>query len=157
MKKTRFALLFLLIPIALFSQTFEKLKSDTQKIGDANYNMDFDVVANLTYPKVYEASGKSAFIEKLDSDYQNAEFRMRLEIVNPLFQYSEMKTIEGKKFYTITYKNPTRYFYEKKMDAATAQKKRCNIKGKCAGLRSGCRASKEQHQCQTQIETHSRF
>ena len=86
--------------------------------------MDFDSIVNLTYPKIVETlGGKKAMLNKLDSDYQNEEFRMRLELVTPVFQYSEIKKIEGKTFCVISYKNPIRYFFENKLDNATAVKK----------------------------------
>lgn len=110
-----------------FSQSLEKLKVSTKQIYDANYNMDFGIVTELTYPKIYE-SGKTTFEEKLDTDYQNDEFRMRLEIENPVFQYSEIKKVDDKSICIITYKNPIRYFFESKLDAATAQKKVASLK-----------------------------
>jgi len=126
--KTKLLFLLFLCNVCAFSQSLESLKISTKKIYDANYTMDFDAVANLTYPKVYEPTGKTAFTEKLDTDYQNDVFRKRLQIEIPVFQYSDMKTIAGKKYYTISYKNPIRYFFEQKMDASTAQKKAADLK-----------------------------
>lgn len=128
MKTKIFRFLLLVSSCVSFAQSLESLKLQTKKIYDANYTMDFDAVTELTYPKIYETSGRDAFMEKLDNDYQNEEFRMRLEIENPVFQYSEIKKIEGKSYCIITYKNPIRYFFEKKMDAATAQKKASDLK-----------------------------
>ena len=122
--KTKIIFLFLLCSFNSFSQTIEKLKVATKKIYDSNYTMDFDTIVNLTYPKIVETlGGKNALLNKLDSDYQNEEFRMRLELVTPIFQYSEIKKIEGKTFCVITYKNPIRYFFESKLDSDAALKK----------------------------------
>ena len=121
-------LILILSGFCATSQSLEKLKLETKKIHDANYTMDFDGIARLTYPKVYESKGISAFTEKLDSDYTNNEFRKRLEIVDPFFVYSELKVINGKKFCVITYKNPVRYFFESKMDGAIAQQKASSLK-----------------------------
>lgn len=122
--KTKIIFLLLLCSLSTFSQTIEKLKVATKKIYDANYNMDFDSIVNLTYPKIVESiGGKNTMLNKLDLDYQNDEFRMRLEIVTPVFQYSEIKKIEGKTFCVITYRNPIRYFFENKLDNDTAVKK----------------------------------
>ncbi|HMK07164.1 MAG TPA: hypothetical protein VK476_06520 [Flavobacterium sp.] len=127
MKTKLFALLFL-TSLTGFSQSFEKLKSETKKIYDGNYTMDFEMVANLTYPKIYEEKGRTTFIDKLDTDYQNDEYRMRLELETVIFLYSEMKKAAGKNFYIITYKNPTRFFFENKLDAATAAVKASALK-----------------------------
>ena len=123
MKTKILILLFILSGLSCFSQSLEKLKSETKKIYDANYTMDFDTVITLTYPKIIETIGKDAFLDKLDTDYQNEEYRMRLELVTPVYQYSEIKKIEGKTFCVITYKNPVRYFFENKLNADTATKK----------------------------------
>ncbi len=122
--KTKFIFLFTLFSSFSFSQSLEKLKLETQKIYDANYTMDFDVIAKLTYPKIVESIGnKDSFLEKLDLDYQNEEYRMRLELVTPVFQYSELKKIDGKTFCVITYINPIRYFFENKLNSDSASKK----------------------------------
>lgn len=128
MKTKLFSLLLILFSLFSFSQSLENLKIQTRKIYDANYTMDFDTIADLTYPKIYEILGKTAFTDKLDTDYQNDEFRMRLEIENPVFQYSEIKKIDGRSYCIITYKNPVRYFLESKPDAATANQKAAALK-----------------------------
>ena len=127
MKKI-YLVLFLLCVCISFGQSLDNLKIQTKKICDANYTMDFDAVAELTYPKVYEAQGKAAFVEKIDIDYQNDEFRKRLQIESPVFQYSEIKKIDGKSICVITYKNPIRYFFEKPLDATTGPQKAAALK-----------------------------
>ena len=127
--KPKIFFLTLLCSLNSFSQTIEKLKVATKKIYDANYNMDFDSIVNLTYPKIVESiGGKNTMLNKLDLDYQNEEYRMRLELVTPVFQYSELKKIEGKTFCIITYKNPIRYFFESKLNSETAAKKVASLK-----------------------------
>ena len=122
--KTKLIFLFLLCCLNGISQTVEQLKLETKKIYVANYTMDFDVIAQLTYPKIIESIGnKDSFLEKLDLDYQNEEYRMRLELVTPVFQYSELKKIEGKTFCVISYKNPIRYFFENKLNSDSSAKK----------------------------------
>ena len=117
MKFKIFPVLLLLVSCFSFSQTLEKLKVETKKIYDANYTMDFDAITSLTYPKLVEQIGKSKFIDKLDQDYQNENYRMRLQLVTPVFQYGEIQKIEGATYCVISYKNPVRYFYEPKLDA----------------------------------------
>ena len=122
--KTKFIFLFILFSSFSFSQSLEKLKLETKKIYDANYTMDFDGITDLTYPKIVESIGnRDTFLEKLDLDYQNEEYRMRLELVTPVFQYSDIKKIEGKTFCVITYRNPIRYFFENKLNSDSASKK----------------------------------
>lgn len=115
-----------LLSFFLSAQTLENLKPLTQKICGANYNMDFETVADLTYPKIFE--NRTAFTEKLDSDYQNEVFRMRLQIENPVFKYSEILKIDGKSYCVVSYNNPIRYFFETKLDAVTGPKKAAELK-----------------------------
>ncbi len=120
MKFKIFPIVLLLVTCFSSAQTIEKLKTETKKIYDANYTMDFDAITNLTYPKLVEQLGKSKFLDKLDQDYQNENYRMRLQLVSPVFQYSDIKKIGDASYCVISYKNPVRYFYETKLDSNTS-------------------------------------
>ena len=127
--KTKTLLFLLLLSTSFsFSQTLKELKEVTKKIYDANYNMDFDAITQLSYPKMVETIGKDKFLEKLDTDYQNQEFRMRLELLAPLFQYDMVQKIGGKSYSIVTYKNPTRYFFEAKLNETTSAQKVASLK-----------------------------
>lgn len=119
--KFKFSTIFLLL-VSCFSyaQTIEQVKVETKKIYDANYTMDFDAVANLTYPSIVEHFGRSKFLDKLDNDYQNEKYRMRIQLEKMVFQYGEIQKIDGKMYCVITYRNPARYFYETKLDSNTS-------------------------------------
>ena len=120
MKSKTYLLFLILVSSFSFAQTIEKLKIETKKIYDANYNMDFEAIHMLTYPKIIEQFGKTKFLDKLDNDYQNEKYRMRLQLVSPVFQYGPIQTIDGKMYCVITYKNPVRYFFENKLDSNTS-------------------------------------
>lgn len=113
MKLLSFLLLF--FSLSAFAQSLESLKPIAKKLYDANYLMSFDDVVTYTYPKYVENQTKEALLEKLDLDYQNDEFRMRLQLVTPVFTYGEIKQIGGVSYCVITFKNPVRYFYENKV------------------------------------------
>jgi hypothetical protein len=115
-----FTIILFLVTGFTFAQTIEKLKTETRKIYDANYNMDFDTIAKLSYPKIVAHFGNQKFLDKLDKDYQNEEYRMRLQLVAPVFEYGPIKQIEGVTFCVIAYKNPVRYFFETKLDSNTS-------------------------------------
>lgn len=125
--KTRLSLFLLLIGINCFSQS-QALKTATVALYNANYTMDFDAIAELTYPKIYEAQGKPAFVSKLDNDYLNNDFRMRIQMESSVSTYSDLKKIDGKTFCVVTYKNPARVFFEKKVDATEAIAKAAYLK-----------------------------
>lgn len=123
--KLNVLLLFLFTTFNDFSQSIETLKLETKKLYEANYLMEFETIANLTYPKVMELLDREVFIEKLDSLYQNDIYRLRLQLPTNTFQYSPLKNQEGKSFCVITFKNPVRYFFEKKLtnEQVSEQKK----------------------------------
>jgi hypothetical protein len=130
MKTKILFLLFLLSSIISFSQTLEELKTETKKIYDANYYMVFEDIVNLSYPKIVESIGENAFLDRLSLDYENKEYRMRLQLIDPVFLYSALKKIEGKTFCVITYKNPVRFFYEDKLDGNLIAQKTVFLKEK---------------------------
>lgn len=107
-------LLFLFIATG-FSQSRADLMVATKKIYQANYNMGFDDIVALSYPKIVEIMGKETMLEKLDLRHQNEEFRLRLQLEIVPFQFGPIKKIEGKSFCVVTYRNPIRYFFENKL------------------------------------------
>ncbi|NMH24883.1 hypothetical protein [Flavobacterium solisilvae] len=120
----KITILLILISLNSFCQSKESLQASTKKLYDSNYLMEFETLADLTYPKVFEEIGREAFIEKMDLDYQNEEYRLRLQLPNVTFQYSELKKSGGKSFYIITFKNPVRYFFEEKLTTEQAAEKK---------------------------------
>jgi hypothetical protein len=124
MKPKLLSILFFFISLNTFSQSLETLKISTNKLYEANYLMDFETVTSLTYPKIYEELGIEAFIELLDLKYQNAQYRVRLQLETVPFQYGLVKKIESKSFCVITCRNPMRYFFETKLTTETALEKK---------------------------------
>ena len=115
MKAKLTSLVFFLLIANGFSQSRTDLMEATKKIYQANYNMGFDEIVALSYPKIVETIGKDAMLEKLDLRYQNEEFRLRLQLEIVPFQFGPIKKIEGKSFCIITYRNPILYFFENKL------------------------------------------
>ncbi len=128
MKLKLLSLLLLLLSINCISQTLDNLKKETKKVYDANYLMEFEAVVAQSYPKIIETIGQDKMLELLDLDYQNDDFRYRLQLVNPIFIYSDIKKIEDKSYCVISYKNPVRIFYEKKLSMNDGIKKATQIK-----------------------------
>lgn len=119
MKKIH-VILFIVFTQLGWAQSSAELKTAAQKIYDAYYNMDFEAVAALSYPKIIEQLGGNVlFTNKLDHDYQNDDFRKRLQLVKPIFVLGAIQKISGKSICVIGYRNPERYFFEKKLTAAS--------------------------------------
>ena len=113
-KKLTSLLLFLFIATS-FSQSRADLIIATKKMYLANYNMGFEEIVALSYPKIVETISKETMLEKLDLRHQNEEFRLRLQLEMVPFQFGPIKKIKGKSFCVVTYRNPIRYFFENKL------------------------------------------
>ncbi len=98
-----------------FSQSIENLMLATRQLYQANYTMDFETIALLSYPKIEEIIGKESLLEKLDLRHQNEEFRLRLQLEMVPFQFGPIRKIEEKSFCVVTFRNPMRYFFENKL------------------------------------------
>ncbi len=123
MKTKILSILFLLTVFFSFSQASERLKSSTQKFYEANYLMDFETIVSLFHPEMVKAIGKDEWLEKLDKYYENDQYRLREQLEALPFQYGSIKTIAGKSFCVITFRNPLRYFFETKLTAENAAQK----------------------------------
>lgn len=123
MKTKKLSILLLLTTFYSFSQTLEKLKSNTQKIYEANYLLDFESIVALSHPEMVKIIGKDLMLEKLEKYYENDEYRLREQLETLPFQYGVIKKIQGKSFCVITFRNPMRYFFETKLTAETAEEK----------------------------------
>lgn len=122
MKKQLFLLLF--IYLNSFSQSKEALQIATKKLYEANFVLDFEGIKELTYPKVYEGIGEAAFVEQLETDFQNSDYRIRLQLEKVPFIFSEIKTMEGKTFCVVRFRNPKRYSFESKLSASSTEEKK---------------------------------
>ena len=121
--KNKLIILFLFLSICAFSQSIESLKVATKNYYEANYLMDFEAIVSSSYPKIVESMGKDVMLEKIEKYYENDDYRMREQLETLPFQYGPIKTIEGKLFCVVTFRNPMRYFFEKKLTSETATEK----------------------------------
>lgn len=126
--KTKLSLLFFFIIISAFSQSTESLKSATKEFYEAHYLLDFDSVVSRSYPKMVETIGSDIMLKNIEKYYENEEYRLRLQLENVPFQFGEIKKIKGKSFCVITFRNPSRYFFETKLTAQTATEKEIWLK-----------------------------
>ena len=121
--KNKLSILILFFSIVTFSQSTESLKIDTKKYYEANYLMDFETIVRLSHPIMVQTIGKDLLLEKLDKYYENEEYRLREQLETLPFQYGMVKKIEGKSFCVITFRNPMRYFFERKLTTEAAADK----------------------------------
>jgi hypothetical protein len=118
MKSKILSLLFLLTVHFGFSQNGMQLLTSSKKLYTANFEMDFETIVSLSYPKMVDALGKEALLDKLDKTYQNEEYRFRYQLESvPIITHQTQK-IGIQTFCLLTCRNPVRYFFEKKLSSA---------------------------------------
>lgn len=94
-----------------------QLLTSSKKLYTANFEMDFETIVSLSYPKMVETLGKEVLIEKLDKTYQNEEYRFRYQLESvPIITHQTQK-IGTQTFCLLTCRNPVCYFFEKKLSA----------------------------------------
>lgn len=122
--------LFLFVVFSTFSQSIESLKTSTTKLYKANFLMDFETIVFYSYPKIVETIGHDIFLKKIEQQYENEQFRLRLQLENVPFLFGTIRKIEGKSFCVITFRNPMRYTFESELTAEIAGAKTNMLKEK---------------------------
>jgi hypothetical protein len=114
--------LSLLFSVVLTAQTIDDLKRDTKILYEATYNMSFDTMLDLTHPLVFKFVEREAMYGVMDSAFQNDSYRIRYVYTTPHFSYSEIKTIDNRRYCVVSYENAIRMIYENKIDSDATQK-----------------------------------
>ncbi|MEY2629161.1 MAG: hypothetical protein RLZZ469_56, partial [Bacteroidota bacterium] len=64
MKKNILFLCLFFTGLLAYAQDTASLKKTMQQLYEANYLMDFEAIAQLSYPKMVDQMGKDTFLEK---------------------------------------------------------------------------------------------
>ena len=124
MKKNKLLLVLLFIGLLSSAQSTESLRKAMQQLYEANYLMDFETIAQLSYPKMIDQIGKTIFLEKTELFYENETYRQRYQLQRVPFQFGPITTIGTQSFCVITVRIPKRYFFEAKLSAEQALEKK---------------------------------
>jgi len=124
MKRNILLLYFLFTGLLSAAQSTESLKKTMQQLYEANYLMDFETIAQLSYPKMIDQIGKTIFLEKTELFYENETYRQRYQLQSVPFQFGPITTIGTQSFCVITVRIPKRYFFEAKLSAEQALEKK---------------------------------
>jgi len=119
MKTKLLSILLLLIAFKSISQNVTQLLATTKQLYTANYEMDFETIISLSYPKMVETIGKEVMLDQLDKSYQNEMYRLRYQLETVPFITSKIQKIGNQSFCVITCRNPVRYFFEEKIPNET--------------------------------------
>jgi len=126
--KLQLSFLFLFIGLITFAQSEETLKKDAKLMYQASYNMNFETVLDLTYPKIFDLASREQLGQILRNSFQNEQFNIRLVFPEVTFKYGKTKEIEGKKAVLITYVSAMRMTFEQKFYGNEAQEMLMGLK-----------------------------
>lgn len=124
MKLKHLSILFFSVVANAYSQSTATLKSAMQQLYEANYLMDFETIAQLSYPNMVEKTGKEAFLEQTEQFYENDTYRQRYQLQTVPFQFGPITKIGNQWFCVVTVRIPKRYFFEAKLTEEKAAEKR---------------------------------
>ncbi|MGK4569112.1 hypothetical protein [Flavobacterium sp. 3HN19-14] len=109
--KTKFTMLLLFIAVlSVKSQTMESLKSETDKMFQATFAMDYDKIFSFTYPKLFETMPAEQLKTVMKQTFDNEYMKITLEKIDPKFQFDPIQEMEGKKISVIRYKTAMTMF-----------------------------------------------
>lgn len=128
MKKIALHFLLFISSFYCFSQTKEDVLKEVKILYDAQYLMDIEKIVALSYPTMVSQFGESIFYNQIDSFYQNEQFRYRHQLPVVTFTLKEFISKNGITISLISYRNPIRYFFEKKLSTIESQEKLSWIK-----------------------------
>ena len=103
--KILFIAIIVLQTITAFSQDMATLKTEALKSYKASVTMNFDDIFETTYPKLFDVIPKDQMKEMFSQMMENEQFTLKLVEVEPNFSFSEIKTVENKKFCIINHRN----------------------------------------------------
>lgn len=104
MKKQFFIVIAFILSINSFAQDLASLKVGIQKIYSATTTLDYDVILESTYPKLFEIVEKEKMKEVLVSTFNGSEeMKVKLLSVDPEFSFGKIKKIGTKTFCLINH------------------------------------------------------
>ncbi|MCL9808379.1 hypothetical protein [Flavobacterium luminosum] len=120
MKKI-FYLFVLFVSTQMFSQNIESLKTKANQAYKASAEMDFDKILELTYPKLFSIMPKESLKEIIKQTFEgNPEFKIKMIAVEPNFNFSEIKKIDGQTFCVIKHNNALEMVFTNKISDPNA-------------------------------------
>lgn len=103
--KTIFLSLLFISTISAFAQDMESLKKEAKKAYKAGVTMNFEMIFETTYPKVFEIIPKEAMKGMFKQMMDNEQLSITLVEVEPNFSFGEIKKIGDKTFCVVDHDN----------------------------------------------------
>jgi hypothetical protein len=102
MKNTLY-LLTLFLSVHVSGQDLQSLKPAVDNMISASVAQDYETIMDLTYPKVFDIAPRETVIESMKSVFDNDMMSVKLDLSNPNYKFSEIKTIKNQQFCVVKY------------------------------------------------------
>lgn len=104
--------------IASIAQDKESLKTEALKAYKAGASMNYEMIFETTYPKVFEIIPKESMKTMFEQMMENEDFSIKLIEVDPQFSFGELKKVGDKTFCLIDHNNVMNMRFKKPMEDA---------------------------------------
>lgn len=118
--KIAFFIILLLCSFSTLAQDMQSLKIEAMKAYKASVSMNYDMIFDTTYPKVFEIIPKESMKMMFEQMMENEDFSMKLIEVDPNFTFGEIKKIGNKTFCLVDHNNVMTMKFKKPMEDAEA-------------------------------------
>ncbi len=125
--KTKFIFLLLWLVNTCWAQNQEQLKSETEKMYEASYVLDYDTILTYTHPKLFDFISKEQMSTTMQAMFENEDFRIRFVHPKVNFTYGEFQKIDGATYCVINYNGALRMTFEKKLSTAEIDQMKKNF------------------------------
>lgn len=104
MKKLLYITAALLVSFCGFSQDVASLKTNAQKYYDTTVKLDYPMMMEMIYPKLFDIVPKETMLETLKKTFEGNEgFKVKLMPVAPNFVFGDIKKIGNQSFSVISH------------------------------------------------------
>lgn len=115
--KKNITFLILFISFYNYAQNIDALKVNANKVYDCTTKQDFNCILDLSYPKLFSIAPRETMLKVLESSFGgNPDFKIKMIIVDPNFQFGEIKKIENKTFCVIKHNNAMTMTFTEKIE-----------------------------------------
>lgn len=104
--------------ISTLAQDKESLKKEALKAYKAGASMNYDMIFETTYPKVFEIIPKESMKKMFEQMMENEDFSIKLIEVDPKFTFGEIKKVGDKSFCLIDHNSVMNMQFKKPMEDA---------------------------------------
>jgi len=122
MKKLLYIVAVLLVSFQGFSQDAASLKANAQKYYDITVKLDYTMMMEMIYPKLFDIVPKETMLTTLKKTFEENEgFKVKLMPVAPNFVFGDIKKIGNQSFSVINHDTAFKIIWDEPIPAEEIQ------------------------------------